>query len=184
MNPALVLTIFRIILIPPFVLLFARGASTGRGNGLLLPLFVLIALSDVLDGPLARSRQQVSTLGTILDVGSDLTFILAVLWTGAFKEMLPWWIPAAISVQILQFIGDSLLFFSPAPRRPLRENRLGKVAGVLYYLLVGLLSLHLSFPGLLSPALLSSLFPLVFAYTLLCLVMRARLYWQSRQDSS
>ena len=74
------LTVFRIALIPVFVLLLVYDARVYA-----LIVFVVTCISDSLDGYIARSWQQQTTLGAVLDPIADkllmvTTFItLAVL---------------------------------------------------------------------------------------------------------
>ena len=76
MNLANKLTIFRMILVPIFVVigyLGTLGVITGEWLGisisfLLMDLvFIIASITDKLDGYIARSRNQVTTFGKFLD---------------------------------------------------------------------------------------------------------------------
>lgn len=178
-NPALFLTLLRALLIPLFVWFLLQRVSAGQSTPLLLLLFGIIVLSDMLDGPLARHYHQVSAFGSVADVLADMTFILSSLWTAVYAGLLPWWVPAAIVVQIIQFVGDSLFFFSKTSQQPFRKNTLGKLAGILYYIVVGILCLHLTFPFFFPSQALPLLSVIVVSYTLVCILGRVRLYWKT-----
>jgi CDP-diacylglycerol--glycerol-3-phosphate 3-phosphatidyltransferase len=71
------ITLTRILLIPVFVVLFAtptpnRSLSAGL-------VFVVAALTDLLDGYLARRNGQVTTLGKLLDPIADKLLVLSAL---------------------------------------------------------------------------------------------------------
>ena len=71
------ITLTRILLIPVFVVLFAtptpnRSLSAGL-------VFVIAAVTDLLDGYLARRNGQVTTLGKLLDPIADKLLVLSAL---------------------------------------------------------------------------------------------------------
>jgi CDP-diacylglycerol---glycerol-3-phosphate 3-phosphatidyltransferase len=93
MNLPTVLTLGRLVLAPVFFVLFQFA---GSGSAVLVVLvwavFVLIEVSDILDGHLARALKQESEIGKILDPFADsvsrLTYFIC--FTGA--GILPLWI--------------------------------------------------------------------------------------------
>ena len=65
MNLPISLTVVRIVLVP---LIVVSLISSSRVHVLIAALiFVIAALTDWLDGLIARRRNQVTTLGTLLD---------------------------------------------------------------------------------------------------------------------
>ena len=71
------LTFLRIILIPVFILLFYLPF---RGSHVLAAIiFIFAAMTDWLDGYLARSLGQVSKLGTFLDPVADKLIVVTAL---------------------------------------------------------------------------------------------------------
>jgi len=77
MNIPNSLTIFRIILIPVFVIVFYLPASWS--NILACIIFSLAAITDLLDGYLARKLGQISKLGAFLDPVADKLMVAVVL---------------------------------------------------------------------------------------------------------
>ena len=77
LNVPNTLTLFRIALIPIFVLAFYLPFSWS--NQLACGLFVLAAITDWLDGYLARKLDQVSNLGAFLDPVADKLMVAVVL---------------------------------------------------------------------------------------------------------
>lgn len=77
MNIPNSLTLLRIVLIPVFVLVFYLPF---KGSNLLAcAIFTLAALTDLLDGYLARKLGQISKLGAFLDPVADKLMVAVVL---------------------------------------------------------------------------------------------------------
>lgn len=72
-----ILTVFRIFLVPVFM--FFLLTRIQYGNYLAAGVFVVAALTDSLDGYIARKRKQVTKLGTILDPLADKLLITSAL---------------------------------------------------------------------------------------------------------
>lgn len=89
------LTIGRILLIPVFVILFAEP-TPGRSMAAAC-VFVIAAVTDLLDGYLARRRGQVTSLGKLLDPVADKLLVLSglILLVG-FER-----VPAVIAILII-----------------------------------------------------------------------------------
>ena len=71
------LTLARIVLIVPFVALFLADASWNMTAA--FAVFVLAAVTDFLDGRIARARGEVSALGAAIDPLADKLLIAAAL---------------------------------------------------------------------------------------------------------
>ena len=78
------LTVLRILLIPVFVLLLVYDARIAA-----LIVFLLTGLSDVLDGYIARTWRQQTTLGTFLDPIADKLLMVTTFATLALLQALP-----------------------------------------------------------------------------------------------
>jgi phosphatidylglycerophosphate synthase len=98
-------------------------------------VFWLAVVSDIVDGRLARSRGETSTLGGILDHVSDATFVtlgnLALVRTGGVPALLPPLIIAAF----LQYAFDSRILAG----RELRASSLGRWNGIFYFVPPGVI---------------------------------------------
>lgn len=114
--------------------------------GLAAALFWLAVLSDVIDGRVARARQETSAFGGILDHGSDAIFVslghFALLKSGTAPDLLPFLILAAF----LQYAFDSRVLSGQV----LRASLIGRWNGVFYFVAPGILvtreALGLSIP--------------------------------------
>ncbi len=71
------ITLARILLIPVFVVLFATPTPDRSLSAALV--FVVAAVTDMLDGYLARRNGQVTTLGKLLDPIADKLLVLSAL---------------------------------------------------------------------------------------------------------
>lgn len=71
------ITLTRILLIPVFVVLFATP-TPGRSLSAAI-VFIVAAVTDMLDGYLARRNGQVTTLGKLLDPIADKLLVLSAL---------------------------------------------------------------------------------------------------------
>ena len=91
------LTIGRIVLIVPFALLFFAGGPMARWAA--LALFILAAVTDWLDGYLARKLNQGSALGRMLDpIADKLLVATALLLLIATGDIAGWNIAAALAI--------------------------------------------------------------------------------------
>lgn len=98
-------------------------------------LFWLAVASDLVDGRLARARDESSALGGLLDHGSDATFVtlgqLALVKAGWVPALLP----ALIVVAFLQYVLDSRILAG----RTLRASFIGRWNGILYFIPPGMI---------------------------------------------
>src|SRR5918999_1537154 len=78
------LTVFRILLIPIFVLLLVYDVRIAA-----LVVFLLTCVSDLLDGYIARTWQQQTTLGVFLDPIADKLLMVTTFAALAVLQALP-----------------------------------------------------------------------------------------------
>lgn len=136
MNPANLVTLLRLALTPLFVWTVWRAAQGASGWPAALA-YAAIALSDFVDGRIARRLGVASTVGRVLDHGADIAFLLAALVTYVRLGAAPWWVPAAIAASFAVYVVDSI---RRQPARPqLIGSRLGHLGGIANYVLVAVL---------------------------------------------
>ena len=81
-TPANVVTCIRVVAVPLWLLVAEMSPAAGGGSALSLvvfALFVLLSLTDKLDGYLARSRNEVTTFGKFLDPIADKLVVVVAL---------------------------------------------------------------------------------------------------------
>lgn len=93
-NAPLVLVYLRMLAAAPIVLLLAAPGAGGGAPA--LAIFVLAALTDAVDGRLARHLGQVTRLGTFLDPLADKILIVGTLIGLQAKGLVPAWIVVLI----------------------------------------------------------------------------------------
>jgi len=93
-NPANMLTILRILLVPLYLWLFAM--KTWETVVLALIVFIVAAVTDLYDGKLARRRKEITKLGKFLDPLADKFLILAALVQFWVMELVNFWLVGII----------------------------------------------------------------------------------------
>ena len=101
MNLANKLTLFRIILVPIMVIipfLGIQGEIFGISITYLIMdfIFIIASITDKLDGYIARSRNQVTTFGKLLDPLADKILVLTAMILLVEIGRLPAWIPVIV----------------------------------------------------------------------------------------
>ena len=129
-NIANLVTMVRIALVPVFAwaLLVDDGQSV-TWRLVATVIFAVAAVSDQVDGHLARSRGLVTDLGKILDPIADKALVgaaLVLLWWPLGE--LPWWVPAVILVREL---GITVMRMGMLRYAVMPASRGGKIKTVL-----------------------------------------------------
>ena len=103
------LTIFRILALPFCAYaLFKNGGDDDSWRIIAFTLFFIVGLSDILDGKIARSRNQITEFGKLLDPIADKAMLATASIGASLLGMLSWWVTAIflireIAVTILRF---------------------------------------------------------------------------------
>jgi cardiolipin synthase len=121
------LSLSRLFMVPIVVVLLLGGA-----DGLAAALFVLAALTDFLDGRLAR-RAGPTRLGRILDPVADRLMLSSVAVVLAIRGLLPAWAVAILVGRDLLALLGSLVVGNK-----IRVNRVGKAATAVLMVAVAL----------------------------------------------
>jgi phosphatidylglycerophosphate synthase len=168
-------TLARLASIPLFLFLLVQTSRAGpqQWRMSLLLLYVCIALSDFLDGRLARKAGAPSHLWGQVDATADIAFTSLSLATAAWLGRVGPWVPIGVAVLGGRFLLRNLRHQPTLPGR-LIEDRAGKAAGVIYYLLVGAVALDLSVAGEGGQWLIARAGDAVFVYTLFLLLRRRK----------
>jgi CDP-diacylglycerol--glycerol-3-phosphate 3-phosphatidyltransferase len=102
-NVPNVLTVLRILAVP--VIVVALLDETPNGDALAAAVFALAALTDGLDGYIARSRDAVTTFGKLMDPLADKLLIVAALVSLVSLGRLAAWVAMVIIARELAVTG-------------------------------------------------------------------------------
>jgi CDP-diacylglycerol--glycerol-3-phosphate 3-phosphatidyltransferase len=105
-NVANIVTMLRIALVPVFAWLHVMDSTASQAAA--AAVFVIAALTDRLDGYLARSRGLVTDFGKIADPIADKALTMTALVLLSIDGTVPWWVTIVIVVREL---GVTLLRF-------------------------------------------------------------------------
>lgn len=111
-------------------------------------LFGVAAMSDGLDGWLAKRFNWISDLGRFLDPAADKILLSGVFVVAAWLELVPWWLTAAVVARDVMIGGGALIYrlwFGPIGGRPTLLSKLNTVAQI-GALSAGLLAAASGFP--------------------------------------
>ena len=135
-------TMGRVVLIP-FVLIFIDNFNPLRTFFASL-LYLLAAAGDFLDGYLARSRGQVSTLGKFLDPLADKLIVNAVLvFMVALGRVEPWVVVVLIARDLAV---NGLRSIASAQGLVISASEGGKIKTALQLVAIMMLLIHFSYP--------------------------------------
>ena len=99
------LTLFRILLIPVFVVSLAKG-----NYNMALATFSIAALTDALDGFSARHFNQQTLVGTILDPLADKLLVATAFIALGLLKLIPLWLLAIVITRDVIIAIGMLLF--------------------------------------------------------------------------
>lgn len=124
----------RIALIAPLL-----AAMLAGDQARILVLFSIAAVSDALDGYLAKRFGWTSDLGRFLDPLADKLLLVSVFITAAWLDIAPWWVAAVAVARDLVIAGGALvyrLWFGPLRGRPTMISKINTAVQILYLLAV------------------------------------------------
>ncbi len=131
MNWPNALTLFRIFLLPVFLI-----AVIYNRVGIALILFLLAAVTDLLDGLLARRLRQETKLGLYLDPVADKLLMTVAFVALTVKGWLPAWLAVlVVSRDLFIILGVAIVHFS-GQKLNLAPTTWGKQTTVLQALFI------------------------------------------------
>lgn len=142
MTLATKITLFRFFLIPLFAYLFVSYLSLPLGERnetyrlIAAAIFLFAAISDWIDGWIARRFNQKSRLGSILDPLADkgllITALILLSWNQVTNEWrLPIWFPVLIISRDVMVLIACAVIYLLLGKLEVKPNRLGKTATAL-----------------------------------------------------
>jgi CDP-diacylglycerol--glycerol-3-phosphate 3-phosphatidyltransferase len=161
MTTANKITVARIVMIPAFVTMaIYYGQSIQRGEPLewmrftAIAIFLVAAVSDGLDGYVARRYNQRSSLGVILDPLADKGLLLSGIITLSISNWseidpdygrFPAWFPVLVISRDAVILVGAMILYLLNGRVHVKPNWTGKVATVLQMVAIGWVMLQLQF---------------------------------------
>ncbi|MEP6903260.1 MAG: CDP-diacylglycerol--glycerol-3-phosphate 3-phosphatidyltransferase [Actinomycetota bacterium] len=129
MNLPNYLTLARIVLVPLLVVILLTEFSENwfgiSGYALAIGIFLAASVTDILDGHLARRRNQVSNLGKLLDPIADKLLVSAALIVLVEKHLAPAW--AVVVILGREFIITGLRSVAAADGIVIQAQTSGKI---------------------------------------------------------
>lgn len=129
MNLPNYLTIARIVVVPLIVVVLLTPVADRwfgiSGYAFAIGLFLAASLTDILDGHLARKRNQVSNLGKLLDPIADKLLVSAALIVLVEKHLAPAW--AVVVILGREFIITGLRSVAATEGIVLQAQMSGKI---------------------------------------------------------
>jgi len=152
MSLANKLSIFRILLVPAFVacLIYYRPGESEWLRFLAVALFGLAAITDAVDGYIARAEHQATRLGAILDPAADKLFLvtaflcLSLISTLPEQFRLPAWVPILVFSRDLIIVFGWLLIVLVTGDLQAKPSRMGKIT--TFFQMMTIVSVLLGLP--------------------------------------
>ena len=114
------ITIFRILLIPVFLVLAYMGQQYWA-----LAVYIIACLSDMADGYIARHYNQISNFGKFMDPLADKVLVLAAMCFFIEKGQMPGW--AVVIVLFREFAVSGLRLIAVEQQRVIAAAWSGKI---------------------------------------------------------
>ncbi len=135
-NLANALTVFRMLLVPVFLVFLFHGDGTHPGWRIAATVaFAVASVTDRLDGELARKRGSITEFGKLADPLADKALIGAALVGLSVMNQLPWWVTVVI---LVREVLVTVLRFWVIRHGVLAASRGGKLKTLLQALAIGL----------------------------------------------
>src|SRR2546430_2811957 len=177
MTTANKITVARILMIPAFVTMaIYYGQSIQRHEPLewqrftAIAIFLIAAVSDGLDGYIARHYKQRSALGAILDPVADKGLLLSGIitlsisnWSEVDPEYgrFPAWFPVLVISRDAVILVGAMILYLLNGKVHVKPKWTGKVATVLQMVAIGWVMLQLHFLPLIYVVLAAGLFTFI-----------------------
>lgn len=167
------ISLFRLLLIPVFVVLAARyGRSVSEGLPLdwcriaAVSVFLIAGVSDALDGWIARRFNMYSKLGSVLDPLADKALMLSAIITlsatgWSEQHRFPLWFPVLVILRdVLSSIGAFLIKQRHGTVR-IRPHWTGKVTNLTQIVAIGWIMLRLEWLPPVVPTAVAAVFTVI-----------------------
>lgn len=134
MNLANLLTLFRILLIPTFATLFLYGMDVPA-----FAVFAVAAVTDWLDGWVARGRKLQTELGSYLDPLADKALLITSFAMLASARAVPLWALVLVCSREIVIVGGWMVNHLITRNRRVEPSALGKATTAMQLIAVTVL---------------------------------------------
>lgn len=124
-----ILTVFRLILVPIFVIVYFSEMQ--NANIIALLIYGIAAITDMLDGYIAKKYNLITDVGVVLDPLADKIMLISVIICLYITNNVPLLILLIIGVKEIFMIFTGSLLFIRKERIIIPSNIFGKIATVL-----------------------------------------------------
>jgi CDP-diacylglycerol--glycerol-3-phosphate 3-phosphatidyltransferase len=177
-NVPNILTMFRLLLVPPMAIYLADGRLALAGW-----LFAIAAVTDFADGWIARRFNATTTFGRLVDPIADKALVgtaVALLW---WQGLLPGWFALVVALRESFVVGASVMARATGRSAEIRPGPFGKLGAAVQMLLIGCILLPLPAPFK-APGVLAGLMILATALTLVSAVRYALRWIRARRTAT
>jgi CDP-diacylglycerol--glycerol-3-phosphate 3-phosphatidyltransferase len=136
MNIANLIALFRIVCLP--VIIYLIYQETATASSIAVFLFALAIISDIVDGYVARKRNEVTKAGSFLDLFADKTLTLILMFIFVLTEAFSVWLLLIFVVREIVAIfvrwfatRDSILVGEKVYSKLVVASQFGVVLGLL-----------------------------------------------------
>lgn len=148
MNTANKLTLFRVVLVPVFMIFLLSDIN--NGHYIAAAIFIIASLTDTLDGHIARSRNQITNFGKFMDPLADKILVSAALISLIELGKVPAW--AVVVIIAREFAITGLRVLAASAGITIAASKLGKIKTITQLIAIIALLLnnwpfkHINFP--------------------------------------
>ena len=167
-----ILSIFRLVLVPVFAVVFFQPDSDAHRWAALV--YLVAFLTDIADGWIARHFNQITRLGRILDPLADKLMTFTVIVCLTVDEVIPvWMVVVFFCKELTMTIGGTVMYRKIHDMIP--SNWLGKLSTGVFFLVCVALVLFDDMPRTWSAGLVAG----ALALTLAALVGYIIQFWKT-----
>ena len=176
MTLATLITLLRLALIPVFAWVAVDyGRSVDAGNSdesqrwLAVAIYTLASVLDGIDGWIARTFDQKTLMGAILEPLADTALLMSGILTATFVNWgidwhLPIWFIVLVIARDLEIIIGIWVLYYLNRRVPITPLWVGKACTVTQMIAMGWIMLHFTAIDLIYPTIVAAVFTLWSAY--------------------
>jgi CDP-diacylglycerol--glycerol-3-phosphate 3-phosphatidyltransferase len=129
-------TIFRVLITPLIMLLIEYSGGNPVLGWLTFALFLAGAISDWLDGYIARKKKEITDLGKFIDQLADKAFVTGLLCVLTYQQEVSYWVLAIIVLR--DTFVNGLRMIAAKNGRVVAANWWGKVKTVIQLVFIGI----------------------------------------------